>query len=161
MHKALVCARLKDGDEVVASLLPMMTDSGYYTSLMTDHDTNRRCNCYCTDTLFGTMGAINDALLFSNTGIIEVLPALPSEWKSGSIHGLMARTQVEVRELTWNLLTNTVIVTLNSIVDHNEIKLRLGIPWTKAMVQGKENQVLDDASGNYIHLTLNSSKDAN
>ena len=43
MHKALVCARLKNGNEVVSSLLPMMTDSGYYTSLMTDHDTNRRC----------------------------------------------------------------------------------------------------------------------
>lgn len=39
MHKALVCARLKDGDGVVSSLLLMMAGSGYYTSLMTDHDT--------------------------------------------------------------------------------------------------------------------------
>lgn len=159
MHKALVSARLKDGNEVAASLLPMMTDSGYYASLMTDHDTNRRCDTYCTDTLFGTMGAVNEALLFSNTGEIEVLPALPSEWHSGSIHGLMARTRVEVRALTWDLLSKTVSVTLNSIVNSNEIKLKLGIPWTKATVNGREAAALEGESGKHLHLSLNSGID--
>lgn len=159
MHKALVCARLKDGNEVAASLLPMMTDSGYYASLMTDHDTNRRCDTYCTDTLFGTVGAVNEALLFSNTGEIEVLPALPSDWTSGSIHGLMARTWVEVSALTWNLLSQTVRVTLKSIANANEIKLKSGIPWTKATVNGKEATVLDEGSGKTIHLSLNSGID--
>lgn len=50
------------------SWLTATSDSGFYTSLMTDHDTNRRNGCYCTDTLFGTVGAVNEALLFSNTG---------------------------------------------------------------------------------------------
>ena len=83
MHKALVCARLKNGNEVVSSLLPMMTDSGYYTSLMTDHDTNRRCHSYCTDTLFGTVGAVNEALLFSNTGEIEGSSGAARRMESG------------------------------------------------------------------------------
>jgi hypothetical protein len=157
MHKALVYARLKNGDGVVSSLLPMMTDSGYYTSLMTDHDTNRRNDCYCTDTLFGTVGAVNEALLFSNTGEIEVLPALPSEWKSGSINGLMARTRVEVRELIWD--TNVVCVTLKSDVDHNEIKLKAGIPWIKAMVNAQETKALYDEFGKHIRLTLHSGLD--
>lgn len=159
MHKALVCARLKNGNEVVSSLLPMMTDSAYYTSLMTDHDTNRRCHCYCTDTLFGTVGAVNEALLFSNTGEIEALPALPSDWKSGSIHGLMARTQVEVRDLSWDLLSKAASITLNSLTNHNEIRLKLGIPWTKAMVNGKEATVLEDGFGKHIYLTLTSDVD--
>ncbi|MCK9857034.1 glycoside hydrolase N-terminal domain-containing protein [Paenibacillus sp. ATY16] len=159
MHKALVSARLKDGNEVAAALLPMMTDSGYYASLMTDHDTNRRCDTYCTDTLFGTMGAVNEALLFSNTGEIEVLPALPSKWHSGSIHGLMARTRVEVRALTWDLLSKTVSVTLNSIVNSNEIKFKLGIPWTKATVNRREAAALEVRYGDYIHLSLNSGID--
>lgn len=159
MHKALVCARLKNGNEVVSSLLPMMTDSAYYTSLMTDHDTNRRCHCYCTDTLFGTVGAVNEALLFSNTGEIEALPALPSDWKSGSIHGLMARTQAEVRDLSWDLLSNAASITLNSLTNHNEIRLKLGIPWTKAMVNGKEATVLEDGFGKHIYLTLTSDVD--
>ena len=157
MHKALVYARLKNGDGVISSLLPMMTDSGYYTSLMTDHDTNRRNDCYCTDTLFGTVGAINEALLFSNTGEIEVLPALPTEWKSGSINGLMARTRVEVKELLWD--TNVVYVTLKSVADHNEIKLKAGIPWIKAMVNAQETKALYDESGKHIRLTLHSGLD--
>ncbi|MBW5445191.1 hypothetical protein GE107_03825 [Cohnella sp. CFH 77786] len=159
MHKALVCARLKDGNAVAASLLPMMTDSGYYASLMTDHDTNGRCDTYCTDTLFGTVGAVNEALLFSNTGEIEVLPALPSEWTSGSIHGLMARTQVEVAALSWDLLSKAVSVTLISIAPPNEIKLKLGIPWMKATVNGKEATVLEEGFGKHIRLSLNSALD--
>ncbi|WP_199619318.1 glycosyl hydrolase family 95 catalytic domain-containing protein [Paenibacillus alkalitolerans] len=159
MHKALVCARLKDGDGVVSSLLPMMTEEGYYASLMTDHDTNRRCDCYCTDTLFGTVGAVNEALLFSNTGEIEILPALPSEWKAGSIQGLMARTRVEVSALSWDLSSGTVSVTLKSLADHNEIILKAGIPWAKATVDGREAKALDDESGKHIPLTLSSGID--
>jgi len=156
MHKALVYARLKNGEGVISSLLPMMTDAGYYTSLMTDHDTNRRNDSYCTDTSFGTVGIVHEALLFSNTGEIEVLPALPSEWKSGSIHGLMARTQVEVRELSWDILSKTVSVTLQSVADHNQIKLKAGISWAKATVNGREAEALDDGFGKHILLTLSS-----
>ncbi|WP_256975698.1 glycoside hydrolase family 95 protein [Paenibacillus sp. MY03] len=152
MHKALVCARLKDGDGVVSSLLPMMTDSGYYTSLMTDHDTNRRNDCYCTDTLFGTLGAVNEALLYSNTGEIEVLPALPSEWKSGTITGLMARAGVEVKELSWDF--NVITFTLQSVSDHNGIKVRAGLSWIKGMVNGKEAEVHGDELGSYLRIPL-------
>lgn len=156
MHKALVCARLKDGNEVAASLLPMMTDSGYYASLMTDHDTNGRNDCYCTDTLFGTVGAVNEALLFSNTGEIEVLPALPSEWQAGSIHGLMARTRLEVSALTWDLVAKTVSVTLESLTDANDIILKSGIPWTKATVNGEKAMAHGEGAGKYLRLTLSS-----
>ncbi|MDQ0058777.1 glycosyl hydrolase family 95 catalytic domain-containing protein [Paenibacillus harenae] len=154
MHKALVSARLKEGEGVISSLLPMMTDGGYYTSLMTDHDTNRRNHCYCTDTSFGVVGAINEALLFSNTGEIEVLPAVPSDWQSGSIDGLMARTQVEVKQLSWDLLSGIAQVTLSSSIDENTIKLSAGIPWTKAIVNGGESEVLIDEMGKHIRLTL-------
>ncbi|QYR23103.1 glycoside hydrolase family 95 protein [Paenibacillus sp. sptzw28] len=159
MHKALVYARLKNGDGVISSLLPMMTESGYYTSLMTDHDTNRRSDCYCTDTLFGTVGAVNEALLFSNTGEIEVLPALPTEWKAGSISGLMARTRVEVRELSWDMLSNIVTVTFKSVADHNQIKIKAGIPWAKATVDGRQAKALSDGLDKHIHLTLSSGTD--
>jgi alpha-L-fucosidase 2 len=159
MHKALVCARLKDGDGVLSSLLPMMVNSGYYTSLMTDHDTNRRNDCYCTDTLFGTLGAVNEALLFSNTGEIEVLPALPSEWISGSINGLVARTGVVVKELLWD--NNSVSFTLQSVSDHNEIKVQAGIHWTKGMVNDKEAEMHYDEFGKHLRLSLDAGIDVN
>lgn len=154
MHKALVSARLKQGEGVLSSLLPMMTDAGYYPSLMTDHDTNRRNHCYCTDTSFGVVASINETLLFSNTGEIELLPALPSDWKSGSIDGLMARTQVEVKHLSWNLLTGTTKATLISRVDDNTIHLSAGVPWTRVIVNGQEAQVHEGEMGKYVVLTL-------
>lgn len=154
MHKALVQARLKNGDGVLSAFLPMMRDAGYYSSLMTDHDSNRRCNCYCTDTSFGTVGAINEALLFSNTGEIEVLPALPSDWTKGSIDGLMARTWVEVKALSWNLSAKTVHVLLRSSKNENTIRIRVGLSWTEAKIDGSKADVQQDLRGKYIQLTL-------
>ncbi|WP_442052615.1 glycosyl hydrolase family 95 catalytic domain-containing protein [Paenibacillus sp. 2TAB19] len=159
MHKALVSARLKQGEGVLSSLLPMMTDAGYYPSLMTDHDTNRRNHCYCTDTSFGVVASINETLLFSNTGEIELLPALPSDWQSGSMDGLMARTQVEVKQLSWDLRTGTSQVTLCSSISVNAIRLSSGIPWTKAIVNGSESEVLNDEMGKHIHVTLSADEE--
>lgn len=159
MHKALVQARLKKGDGVLDSLLPMMTDAGYYTSLMTDHDTNRRNHTYCTDTSFGVVGAIHEALLFSNTGEIEILPALPSDWRAGAMNGLMARTQVEVKELIWDIDAQTARVTLNSGRNDNTIRLSAGISWYNAIVNGLEVQVDSDGCGKHIRLTLSAGLD--
>jgi hypothetical protein len=156
MHKALVSARLKNGDSVISSLLPMMVNNGYYTSLMTDHDTNRRCSCYCTDTLFGTVASVNEALLYSNTGIVEVLPALPSDWTAGLIRGLMARTQVEVKELSWDLDMGVVMVTLSSIAKQQQtLQVRLALPWTKAEVEGKEGETIYYERASHVSLSLN------
>ena len=64
---------------------------------------------------------------------------------------------MEVKELIWD--TNVVCVTLKSVVDHNEIKLKAGIPWIKAMVNAQEAKALYDEYGKHIRLTLNSGLD--
>lgn len=110
VHKALVGARLKNADSAYHSLYTLMSSEIYYTSMMTDHNTDRRSNCYCTDTGIGTVGIIDEMLLYSNTGVIEALPALPNEWQSGSIKGLRARTNAGV-DIVWNSETVTVTVT--------------------------------------------------
>lgn len=118
MHKALVFARLKDGKNLYDMLYTIAHSRIYYDSMMTDHNAYRSGfrshKVYCTDTSFGTVGVINEALLYSNTGYIEVLPALPKEWKTGSISGLVARTQAEV-SINWG--DNKVIVTVTSKKD--------------------------------------------
>ncbi|MBW5446464.1 hypothetical protein GE107_10365 [Cohnella sp. CFH 77786] len=126
---------------------------------MTDHDTNRRCNTYCSDTLFGAFGAVHESLLFSNNGEIEVLPALPSDWKSGSIKGLMARTRVEVKELNWNIESRIVKVKLVSIADRNEIRLSAGMPWEKAIADGCELKFLHDEKGDYLSLLMDAGRE--
>ena len=103
VHKALVAARLKDGNSAYELLHALMSGDIFFSSLMTDHNTDRSIGVYCTDTSIGLVGIVNEMLVYSNTGIISLLPALPSEWKQGSIDGLMARTNARVSKLEWDL----------------------------------------------------------
>jgi hypothetical protein len=111
VHKALVGARLKNADSCYNSLMALMADNIYYTSLMADHYTHGGWGVFCTDTTIGTIGIIDEMLLYSNDGIIEALPALPDEWNQGRIDGLRARTNAVVN-LEWN--EDTVKFTITS-----------------------------------------------
>lgn len=155
MHKALVEARLKRGDGMMSSLLKMMNGTAYYSSFMTDHDTNRRNDTYCTDTAFGSMGAVNESLVFSNTGEIEIIPALPYDWSGGKVTGLMSRSRAEITSLDWSFENRTANVTITSNKDENTIKLRCGEKWLSAEANGKELEVLSDDVGKYVLISLN------
>jgi hypothetical protein len=132
-------------------MLKMMNGSAYYKSLMTDHDTNRRNDTYCTDTLLGTLGVVNEMLVYSNTGTIQVLPALPDKWTSGSITGIMARTQAEVKNLSWNTSKGLVTVKIKSNIDQT-INLTSGIKWSQATISKTENAKI--TNGKSIELTM-------
>lgn len=160
MHKALVYARLKDGEGMLASLLPMMNEEGYYPSLMTDHDTNRRNHCYCTDTLFGTVAAVQEALLFSDEDVVELLPALPSGWSFGSIRGLLARTRLEVVELSWDTEQGTVRAVIRSGAESRAVKIGAGRSWTRARVNGKAAAVVKHGHRRWIELELAAHEEA-
>ena len=117
VHRALIAARLKDGASVTDALANLMNHWIYYDSLMTNHDFDRN-SCYCTDFAIGYLGIINESLLYSNTGKIEILPALPETgFESGKITGLKARTLATVDELKWNLSDGTATVTITSDVE--------------------------------------------
>ena len=111
VHKALVAARLKNADSCYNSLMALMADNIYYTSLMADHYTHGGWGVFCTDTTIGTIGIIDEMLLYSNDGVIEALPALPDDWNEGSIEGLRARTNAEV-DLEWD--SDSVKITITS-----------------------------------------------
>ena len=110
VHKALVAARLKNADSAYHSLYMLMSDHLYYSSLMTDHYTHNSWGVFCTDTSIGTIGVLDEMLLYSNDGVIEALPALPDDWESGSIKGLRARTNARV-DIEWTAGEVTVTVT--------------------------------------------------
>ncbi|MBQ9228956.1 MAG: glycoside hydrolase N-terminal domain-containing protein [Eubacterium sp.] len=110
VHQALVRARLKQGEEAYTLIHDLLDSKICYTSLMTDHNTNRGSDTYCTDTEFGLLGIVDEMLLYSDTGEIEFLPALPAQWQKGDINGLMARTQAEV-SIHWENGTVTATVT--------------------------------------------------
>lgn len=117
VHRSLISTRLKNRTDLTESLVTLMNSKIYYDSLMTNHNFDRD-SCYCTDFELGYLGIVNEALIYSNDGEIEILPCVPeSGFNSGKITGVRARTRAEITSLEWNLTDKTAKVIITSDVD--------------------------------------------
>jgi len=124
LHKGLVAARLKDSEAITNVLYTMLSKSALtspfgtngllYNSLMTNHDITGSSNAYCTDSSLGLIGVINESLLYSTEGEIELLPAKPTTWAKGEYKNLRARTQANV-SCSWS--GTSVICTIKSDIN--------------------------------------------
>ncbi|MGN1124242.1 MAG: glycosyl hydrolase family 95 catalytic domain-containing protein, partial [Eubacterium sp.] len=126
VHRSLIAARLKDRDSLTDALVKLMNHKIHYNSMMTNHDYDRGSG-YCTDFAIGYLGIINESLVFSSNGEIEVLPALlNSGFDKGSITGIRARTQATVENLEWDINSGTATVTIKSDIKQ-DIRISCGL----------------------------------
>ncbi len=114
VHRALIAARLKDRASTTEALASLMNHKIYYNSLMTNHNYDRS-SCYCTDFAIGYLGIINESLIYSNKGEIELLPSLlESGCNQGEITGIRTRTQATVDSLKWDISAKTCTAVITS-----------------------------------------------
>jgi alpha-L-fucosidase 2 len=132
--------------EHISRLLPLMLrpatgeQAGLYPSLLAAHPP------YQIDANFGYVAAVAEMLVQSHRGVIDLLPAVPPDWPSGRVTGLVARPGVSV-DLAWETRDGRAVPTA--------IGLRARRPSGRTTVTvgfGGRRSTVDLSAGNRVEV---------
>jgi alpha-L-fucosidase 2 len=146
MQASLCAARLGRGDDAWAFLTLMAANGIFHTSLVPSHYDH--LSVFNVDASGGIPSVINNCLVYSQPGRLDLLPALPSAMAIGSITGLLARGGITLTSLAWDMPAGRLKVKLKS--SHaQEVALGLppGVTEARLTVNGKAHSVSAQADG--------------
>lgn len=120
--------------EMAYDMLQMAGETYFNNNLMTTHDPHKIFN---TDMSGAYPAIVMDMLVYSDAGVLDLLPACPKAWAQGSIDGMSARGGIRIDHLSWT--NNSVHAVLTSKVDQTlqitarggaaqSISLHAGVP---------------------------------
>jgi len=112
MNQGQCAARLGRGDIVGEVLARMATRRYLYPGFMISYWPGLKG--FGFDPVGTIPDVVNNALVFSWNGTLDILPALPAEWPAGSIRGILARGQLRIDSLEWDTATGVVALALTS-----------------------------------------------
>ena len=103
------------GDAAYKCIEDLATRRMIFPSMIDSHNANH--GILCVDGNGCTPEIINNMLVFAQPGLLDLLPALPTAMVRGSIHGILARGQIKIERLAWDLAARRVELELNSRID--------------------------------------------
>jgi hypothetical protein len=105
--------------DLAYEVVDMLANVYWWSNMVSTHNPNSIFN---VDICGGMPAVIIKMLVYSEPGKIVLLPALPKEWPSGMIEGVLCRGQVEIKRLKWD--DRQVEVSLVSKIAQN-VKIKI------------------------------------
>jgi len=85
--------------DLAYEVVDMLANVYWWPNMVSTHNPNSIFN---VDICGGMPAVIIKMLVYSEPGKIVLLPALPKQWPSGAIEGVLCRGQVEIKRLKWD-----------------------------------------------------------
>ncbi|WP_245531796.1 glycosyl hydrolase family 95 catalytic domain-containing protein [Anaerophaga thermohalophila] len=131
----MIAANLGDS-EIAGEIINWISRYYFTPSLGTYHNSGHLFNM---DISGGFPAVVMRTLAYSEPGFIKLLPALPHDWKKGSIEGMALRGQIIMDNLSWD--DDRIEVKLTSAIDQEII---LETPGSFQNVESSINEAIDN-----------------
>lgn len=144
-------ARLEDGDQALKSAEGLARAGYLQPNLMTL--VGKSWPTTQLETALGTTAAVLDMLLYSEPGMIKLLPAIPKKWPTGKAEGILCRGGVQV-DLHWDMPKKRIEATLLARTKQN-VLVKFPAPLAAINLQNTQDQITASPRGEaYRQLSL-------